>query len=213
MTCPRLVLYFTLYVILGQQDGTDPTDIVFVLDGSASVSTSDFIKQKNFIASAINNLDIGKNKTNVGAVVYSSTIGKSISLKPFKGKDLLLSLIKLLPSLKGGSDTSIGITYARQMLMDKGRVNARKTMVVVTDGRSPNPVLTVKEAKSSKDAGITIFAVGVGQNQPAEFEQEILNIASYPETLIRADDFASLSKDVTSITELVNPSKFTVWLK
>lgn len=193
-------------IVTRQEDVGTPVDIVFVIDGSASVSNSDFIQQKNFIASIIYKLDIGKNNTNVGALVYSSTIGKSISLTPFKGKDLLLTLVHLMSKLNEGSDTAIGIKYARQMLNEQGRVNARKTMVVFADGRSRDPGLTVEEARLAKDVGIIIFAVGVGQNQPHEFEQEILDIASYPEMLIRSDDFASLQTAVTSITEVFNPS-------
>ena len=55
-----------------------PGDIVFVIDGSDSISDPDFIRLKNFVANLIDNFEIGSSAIHVGMIVYSTLVGETI---------------------------------------------------------------------------------------------------------------------------------------
>lgn len=63
-----------------------PADLVFLIDGSYSISPPDWIKGKRFVSYLINSLDIGPDSIHVGIVVYGSDIGDVVPLQPFKGE-------------------------------------------------------------------------------------------------------------------------------
>ena len=59
------------------------------------------------------------------------------------------------------------------------RENVTRLGVIITDGQSDDPELTAAEASLAKQAGIHMFAVGVGVNQ---IPDELNVIASVPTT-------------------------------
>ncbi|KAK3600430.1 hypothetical protein CHS0354_023639 [Potamilus streckersoni] len=76
-----------------------PADIVFLMDGSDSIHPSDWNRQTNFVANLINNLQIGPTTIHAGVVVYSSQIGETIDLAPFKPKPTsICALLSPLPN-------------------------------------------------------------------------------------------------------------------
>lgn len=56
-------------------------DLLFVLDGSGSISEKTFEKQKSFIISIINRLTISDNSTRVAVIQFSDEAKVEISLK------------------------------------------------------------------------------------------------------------------------------------
>ena len=55
-----------------------PGDIVFVIDGSDSISDEDFVRLKNFVANLIDNFEIGPDAIHVGMIVFSTLVGETI---------------------------------------------------------------------------------------------------------------------------------------
>ena len=51
-------------------------DLVLVIDGSDSITASDYAKQRLAIQALINELHLGPRQAQVGFVVYSSTIAQ-----------------------------------------------------------------------------------------------------------------------------------------
>lgn len=51
-------------------------DIVFVLDGSDSITSLDYQKQREALASLVQELHLGSNMARVGLVVYSSDVAQ-----------------------------------------------------------------------------------------------------------------------------------------
>lgn len=85
-----------------------PGDVVFVLDGSDSIKPQDWVRQRNFVANLINNLEVGPAYIHVSVVVFSSTIGEVITLMPFKPKQLLAAQVMNLEQPRFGTDTALG---------------------------------------------------------------------------------------------------------
>nr|BAK86420.1 BMSP [Mytilus galloprovincialis] len=177
-----------------------PGDIVFLIDGSNSMSNADFRKQKNFVANMIDNFEIGKEFIHVGIVVFSTVIGDIVHLQPSRSKDLLKILANNLRHPKVGTNTALGIERVRKMMREEGRSFAPKIMVVVTDGRSASPALTSLQASLAKAEGLTVIAIGVGS---AMFKDELENIASDQGKMFQVTRFQDLELIITAMRNLI----------
>ena len=109
----------------------------------------------------INSINVSEEAIHVGIAVFSSTIGDSIGIVPFKSKGVLTVLAKFLRQPKGGTDTALGIEHATEVLVEQGRKGASKLLVIFTDGRSTNPRKTIERAKQAIQSEIHILAIGM----------------------------------------------------
>lgn len=181
-----------------------PADIGILLDGSDSINDRGFIKEKNFAANLINNLDIGPDTIHASVIVYSTLIGQTIPFTPFKPKTLLTILTRNLKQPKVGTNTAKGINKMREYFRTQGRSNAPKVMVIVTDGRSTRPRETIAEAELAKREGIVVIAVGVGTEI---FRDELRQIATNERKLFEVSDFAALQRIIIAIRDLICQGK------
>ena len=53
-------------------------DVIFLIDGSDSISDIEFIHLKDFVANLIDTFEIGPTALHVGMIVYSSIVGEMI---------------------------------------------------------------------------------------------------------------------------------------
>ncbi|XP_067358775.1 cartilage matrix protein isoform X2 [Channa argus] len=146
---------------------TRPTDLVFIIDSSRSVSPSQFEQVKVFLLKVIEGLDVGPNATRVGVVNYASHAKNEVSLKTHSTKAGLIKAVTKIEPLSTGTMTGLAIQFALNKAFSEGegaRVKSpdiSKVAIVVTDGRPQDYVKDV--AKRARDAGIEIFAIGVGR--------------------------------------------------
>jgi uncharacterized protein with von Willebrand factor type A (vWA) domain len=109
-------------------------------------------------------------------------------------KAKLKEAILTIPYLGGGTDIGEALRYGRLEMFSKqngGRDNAKKLIVVITDGQSDNQTKTESEARLARLSGIHIISVGVGN---APNDKELGRIASKPKEqfVFKVDDFDSL---------------------
>lgn len=181
-----------------------PADIGILLDGSDSIAHEDWIKQKHFVASLINNLDVGREMIHVSVAVFSTIIGETIGLTPFKTKELLMILTNNLKQPKVGTNTARGIEHMRQTMASQGRTSAPKVMIIVTDGKSSSPKKTMEQARLAKSEGITVIAVGVGTQL---FREELRQIATNERKLFTVSDFHALQQIIVALRNLICQGK------
>ncbi|KAK1880437.1 Cartilage matrix protein [Dissostichus eleginoides] len=146
---------------------TRPTDIVFIVDSSRSVRPSEFEQVKVFLAKVIEGLDVGPNATRVGVVNYASRVKSEVSLKTHRTKAGLIKAVTKIEPLSTGTMTGLAIQFALNVAFSESegaRVKSpdiSKVAIIVTDGRPQDNVKEV--ALRARDAGIEIFAIGVGR--------------------------------------------------
>ncbi|TDH04218.1 hypothetical protein EPR50_G00149570 [Perca flavescens] len=154
---------------------TRPTDIVFIIDSSRSVRPSEFEQVKVFLAKVIEGLDIGPNATRVGVVNYASRVKNEVSLKTYRTKAGLIKAVTKIEPLSTGTMTGLAIQFALNVAFSEGegaRVKSpdiSKVAIIVTDGRPQDNVKDV--AQRARDAGIEIFAIGVGRVDMSTLKQ------------------------------------------
>ncbi|KAA0710357.1 Cartilage matrix protein [Triplophysa tibetana] len=145
---------------------TKPTDLVFLVDSSRSVRPSEFEQVKVFLTKVIDSLNVGQDATRVGVVNYASRVKNEISLKTHKTKAGLVKAVSKIEPLSSGTMTGLAIQFAINVAFSEAE-GARKSpgiskvAIIVTDGRPQDNVRDI--AVKAREAGIEIFAIGVGR--------------------------------------------------
>ncbi|XP_017268760.1 matrilin-2 isoform X1 [Kryptolebias marmoratus] len=144
-----------------------PLDFVFVIDSSRSIDPNDYEKVKTFIINLLQFLDIGHDATQVGLLQYGSVVQPEFSLSTYTSRAEVEQAVGNMKHLATGTMTGLAIQYAMEVAFTEEQ-GARPTnrhipriAMIVTDGR---PQDTVEEiAAEARQAGIQIFAIGVGR--------------------------------------------------
>lgn len=151
-------------------------DLVFVVDESGSIGSSNFLRIKNFLSDLVDQLTISNTAFHVGLVKFSKTAKTEFELERYSQKYYIKSAIKSMRYNEGGTRIAAGIRTGSTLFARSSRKNASKVMILVTDGRSSDKTETAREAQRAKAEGVTIFVIGIGNVDP----QEIDSAASQP---------------------------------
>ncbi|XP_061678535.1 cartilage matrix protein isoform X3 [Syngnathoides biaculeatus] len=202
---------------------TRPTDLVFIVDSSRSVRPSEFEQVKVFLAKVIEGLDVGPNATRVGVVNYASRVKNEVSLKTHRTKAGLVKAVTRVEPLSTGTMTGLAIQFALNVAFSEnegGRAKSpdiSKVAIIVTDGRPQDNVKDV--AQRARDAGIEIFAIGVGRvdmstlkqmaSEPLDDHVDYVESYSVIEKLTKKfqEAFCACSNSATDVVFLIDGSK------
>ncbi|XP_005097989.1 collagen alpha-1(XII) chain-like [Aplysia californica] len=157
-----------------------PAEVVFVLDMSSSIFMLDFQKQLAFVSNLIKMFHIGRHKTRVAAVSFSTNATVEFHLDEFYDQKDVRDHVEMIRYTGGGTNTGDALKLVNDsvLISEHGvRSNVPHVVIVITDGRSQNSPDTRAQAKALKDSGIFMFAIGVG---PYVDDQELKDIASAP---------------------------------
>lgn len=156
--------------IHGFTDCREPKDVIFIWDASDSIPPSAFLQQISYGARVINRLVLDpSNGSAFGAVVFSRNV-EAVPLMPFKTAPEVTDAIRLLPHEQCETNTHLGIELMHELFKTQGRAGVEKVAILVTDGRSTRPALTLEAAERAKSQNITIITVSIGY----EAEEDVL---------------------------------------
>lgn len=181
------------YLPLAVREHCDPkqrhADVALVIDASTSMldPTRD---GRTKLAAAVDavrlflgELDLPRDQ----AAIVEFNAGADL-LQPLtgRGSDLVEALrrIRVAPTTR----IDLGIQVAREELGSARRgVGNMPVMIVLTDGRANpvGPAAAVREAAVARDAGVTVFTIGLGEDLDLD---ALRQIASKPEYFYRAPD-------------------------
>uniref|UniRef100_A0A3P9DIM5 Matrilin 2 n=1 Tax=Maylandia zebra TaxID=106582 RepID=A0A3P9DIM5_9CICH len=144
-----------------------PLDFIFVIDSSRSIRPNDYEKVKTFIINLLQFLKIGHNATRVGLLQYGSVVQPEFSLSTYTTKSEVEQAVRNMEHLATGTMTGLAIQYTMETAFTEEHgarpmnLHIPRIAMIVTDGR---PQDTVEEiAAQARQAGIQIFAIGVGR--------------------------------------------------
>ncbi|XP_035997643.1 integrin alpha-M [Fundulus heteroclitus] len=183
-------------------------DIAFLLDGSGSVSNEDFSRMKAFVNGLIKSF-LGKD-TQFAITQYSSSTVTHYYFNSFKkNKDDVEPQIKTIRQSFGGTYTAAAI---REVVDDVfsplrgSRSNAKKILIVITDGESQDRENLQSAINSADNKKIARFAIGVGDafSTPRATE-ELRAIASHPAEnfMFKVGSFDALDKIRDSLQDKI----------
>lgn len=158
-------MYFHEYLCKTGCHGNEHQDIVFVLDSSSSLSATDFTQTKTFVEDVISLFTIDVTKTRVAVVVYSTHAIVAFNLNAHTTKASLSTATQGVQYMAGGTNTPEALNMAVNDILlgpEGNRHDAAKIIILVTDGKSNDELLTGQAAAHARFMGIVVFAIGVG---------------------------------------------------
>ncbi|PVD27457.1 hypothetical protein C0Q70_12617 [Pomacea canaliculata] len=141
-------------------------DIAFVLDSSGSIINSDFRLSLNFVARVVEEL-YEPERVRVASLIYADTVSTNFNFNTYNTKAQITNAIRSISRITGGTYTNLALDTARTTFFS-GNNNAKRLVILVTDGQSASTILTAAAAQRLKNKGIVVFAVGVGGYDPTE---------------------------------------------
>ncbi|XP_035862083.1 collagen alpha-3(VI) chain-like [Sander lucioperca] len=154
-------------------------DIVFLVDGSSSISPENFQEVRSFLRSFIEALDIGPNKVHIGLAQYSDEPRQEFLLMDHSDRKSLLAAVEKIQLLGGGTETGKAIDFLQKQYFTKeagSRLGQRvpQIAIVITDGQSTDEVK--EPAQKLRQDGVIVFGIGVGEANQKQLE----SIANWP---------------------------------
>ena len=146
-------------------------DVVVVLDGSASIRSSDWQKALSFVNKLVGGFQISADQVELGVVQFSESADTVIGLSADAGA--ITSAVSSLQQMRMNTNTYAGFTQAKHILDTQGRSGTKgKLVIIITDGvQNEGPPAKII-ADTMKSSGVQIFGVGVGRGaDPQEIKQ------------------------------------------
>ncbi|XP_041351171.1 collagen alpha-4(VI) chain-like [Gigantopelta aegis] len=171
---------------------SDPVDLVFLLDSSSSEGRRNFKTQLQFVRNFTRDFDIGPSAVQVGVVTFSTHVQNRVWLNSFRSKRALMDAIVRIPYHSGVTHTGEGLRFVRQVALSAAhgaRPNAKKVVIVLTDGQSSPRAETRIEAALLHKTGARVITIGIGHgvNVP-----ELKNIATGQQSVFQVSGFDAL---------------------
>lgn len=172
---------------------TEIADIIFLVDGSTSISSDNFDIMKNFMMSVVNETSVGEKQTRYGLIVFSDNPESKFTLNEYKSKRDVNSAITKLREPSGDTYTGKALKYSLGYFGAQygGRkaLNVPQWLMVITDGEATDPYSLAGPAKELRDNGIIVYSIGVvGANK-----QELELMAGDTNKVFFVDDFHKLN--------------------
>ncbi|XP_012518700.1 PREDICTED: collagen alpha-4(VI) chain-like [Propithecus coquereli] len=163
-------------------------DIIFLIDGSESISPKEFEKMKGFMEKMVNRSNIGADKIRIGLLQFSSTPREEFRLNQYSSRKDICRAISKVQQMNDGTHTGKALNFTLPFFDSSrgGRPSVHQYLIVITDGLSQDNVAI--PAKALRDRNIIIFAIGVGEAK----KSQLFEIANDQDKVYHKQNFESL---------------------
>lgn len=206
-TGSNFVLFVSLVVeITTVQTQKVVRDIVFLVDGSNYIGSTNLPYVRDFMINVVNRLEVRPDRVQIGLIQFAERPRVEFYLNTYSNKEDVINKISQL-RLTGGSVVNIGaaMTYTQENMFQpaagsRGRTVATQVLVLITGGPSQDDVKVVADRLALKD--ILTFTVTSGQADA----DEMSTVAFVPDMAYHRSRFSEL----LALDEEILPSLITV---
>uniref|UniRef100_A0A1I8EAH9 von Willebrand factor type A domain-containing protein n=1 Tax=Wuchereria bancrofti TaxID=6293 RepID=A0A1I8EAH9_WUCBA len=142
-------------------------DLLFILDGSGSVSGSTFATQMAMLNKIVDLIEIGPKNTQIAVMQYSSYTRVEFNFSANPNKESLRASLQKIRHISGTTKTGKALDKAFHVFCHDSNFGARlnqddvaQVAVVVTDGHSHDD--PIPAAMRLRQAGVQILTLGIG---------------------------------------------------
>uniref|UniRef100_A0A8D2IVD8 von Willebrand factor A domain containing 2 n=1 Tax=Varanus komodoensis TaxID=61221 RepID=A0A8D2IVD8_VARKO len=173
-------------IIESQGCPSQPLDLVFALDSSASVGWNNFVQLKTFVSRLLLQFDISRDVTQIGLVVFGKRPQTVFGLDTHVNSSTLHEAIKQAPIVGGSASVGSALLHIYDDIMTahKGaRPGVKKIVVVITGGVGVEDA--VVPAQQLRNNDISLFVIGMDHDRTGSLlrtagsHNSLLKIASY----------------------------------
>ena len=150
---------------------TERVNLIFVLDSSSAVSSTEFEAMTDFVSMAVTRFNISANQTKVGVVRYSNIATVPIPIGSQQSVTALMAAVLALSNTTSGNPniaTAIRVATANFPAADIRDLDVKKVMVVfanqLVEGGAHNIPEIQSAAGTAADSNIEVFAIGTAGN-------------------------------------------------
>ena len=157
------------------------------------MGTSNFQKQKDFVARFAQSFDIGPNKVQIGVETFSTAPHHQFNMNSHHDKTSLVNAIHHISYNSGGTRTDLALKYVESHSFKPAtgdRSGVPNILIVMTDGQSNQPTLTRQETVKLHQMNVKVFAIGIGSGAS---RTELGHIASDSHHVFTVTNFNALS--------------------
>nr|XP_033497526.1 collagen alpha-6(VI) chain-like isoform X1 [Epinephelus lanceolatus] len=188
---------------------TEKADIIFLVDGSTSITLPKFRSMQKFMASMVNQTTVGKDLTRFGVILYSNDAKSVFTLKQYNSKREVLNAISALKSPYGDTYTGKALGYSLEFFNSEhgGRaaLQVPQILMVITDGDATDRNSLVAPSVALQDSGISVFSIGVEGANRTQLEIMAGQDTSRVFYVDNFDALETLYKNITNV--LCNSTK------
>jgi len=186
-------------------------DLVFIIDSSASIGSSNFNALKQSIENIVTPLTISRRGTRVAAIQFSTDVALLFNLNAHKDKDSLIEAIRNIRYIGGFTDTAEALKLLRTSTLNEllgvRPVEGIPVAILITDGQSNNPQDTRQQALALRNSTeFEVFAVGIGNDV---HRNELISITGDPQSVIQIENFNASEFDKFEILFAVQACRGT----
>ncbi|XP_044062815.1 collagen alpha-6(VI) chain-like [Siniperca chuatsi] len=143
----------------------EKADIIFLVDGSTSIDSTEFKSMQTFMQSIVNQTTVGKDLTRFGVILYSTETKLDFTLNTYDTRQGVLKAITNLVPPGGDTYTGKALAYSLEFFNTKhGGRKQRKVpqiLMVITDGDATDHHKLKPTSDALRDNQITVFSIGV----------------------------------------------------
>ncbi|KAL6781397.1 hypothetical protein ACKKBG_A10990 [Auxenochlorella protothecoides x Auxenochlorella symbiontica] len=139
--------------------------VVFLIDGSGSVTEDDFSCMTSFVTQAIEHLNTQETATQVAVVQFSNDCRLELAPSPIV-LDQITNVLEGMYRMNGGTNISLAVQRAGQLLKPMAP-QMRRVLVLLTDGRidshQAREAHDMAQRLADEQGHVCLYAFGVGR--------------------------------------------------
>ena len=144
-------------------------NIMFVMDSSGSIGSSNFEIMKAFVGNVIRSLNSTAD-SKIGVIRFSSSPTVIIPLTATHNLTDLATQVQAIGYTGGGTATHTALDLMLNQLAAASEDGAAPVGILLTDGKSNFADLTIAAAARVHETGISMYTFGIGNANPAELQ-------------------------------------------
>ena len=179
-------------------------DLVVVVDGSESISWSEFDLMQSFISDLVSGFTVTPDDGQVGVVQFASEGQGRVEIALTGDAAAVQGALFNMVQIVGVTDIQEGLALGQGQFSLNGRAGVPHVLLLLTDGEHNQPGDPIAEAELARNQGTEIFAVGIGDGAKIGQLNAIVS-APASEHVISVDGFSELVTILETLVQIVCP--------